>query len=250
MEYHLTGIVSVVVFLLCLVGIFSQLKLIWYRKSLGAEGKLVGERATDLLSLNQFASSFLAFYAFFVYGFMIERFNHYLVWPRLLATLLTLAILYEIMSDRRELSAVVVFVACLAATVLAVIALATRPKLPLGGRFFSQALVTFSALMVSQGYTHQIVLIRRTGKTGGVSLRMHQLTLLKDVSTLMLGVAMGFKTGWPLLLTNGACALTKLGIIWHFRWARLSAVAQQRRGSMEVPVYAGAAVSSAEMPGG
>ncbi len=229
MEYHLIGLVNVVIFLLCLAGIWTQLRLIERRKVLFAAGGLSGERPTDILSLNQFASSFLAFFSFFVYGFVIERFNHYLVWPRLLATLLTLAILYQIMIDRREARTVAVFAACSAATLAAVSFLAARVKVAPGGRAFTQGLVLVSAVIVAQGYAHQIAVIRRTGRSGGVSLRMHQLTFFKDISTMMLGVAMGLKTGWPLLLTNGLCALTKLGVMWQIRWARLSPLARQRR---------------------
>ncbi len=229
MEYHFIGLVNVVIFLLCLVGIWTQLRLIEWRKGLFAEGGLAGEKPTDILSLNQFGSSFLAFFSFFVYGFVIERFNHYLVWPRLLATLLTLAILYQIMIDRREARTVAVFSACSGATLAALFFLAAGAKVSRGGRAFTQGLVLVSAVIVAQGYAHQLAVIRRTGRSGGVSLRMHQLTLLKDVSTMMLGVAMGLKTGWPLLLTNGLCALTKLGVMWQIRWARLSPLALQRR---------------------
>jgi hypothetical protein len=233
--YHLTGIVSSLVFLLCLAGLFAQLRLIWTRKRLSLGGKLADGRATDVLSLNQFASSFLAFYSFFVYGFVIERFNHYLVWPRLLASLLTLAILFEIMTDRHDKSSVWVFVTCFAAALVAVAALVIHPAASVSGRYFSLALVVVSTLMVSQGYAHQIHVIRRTGRTGGVSLRMHQLTFLKDLSTLLLGAAMGLKTGWPLLLMNGTCALIKLSVLWQFRWARVSPVAHQRRLQVTAP---------------
>lgn len=234
MSYHLTGVVSVIVFGLCLLGIGSQLHLIRHRRRRSAGRPLGAEQATDNLSLNQFASSFLAFFSFFVYGFVIEPFNHYLVWPRLLATLLTLVVLYEIMIDRREARALSVFIACVAATAVALGFLIAGRKVwghPLLGhsRSLSQALVVVSALIVTQGYAHQVAVIRRTGRTGGVALRMHQLTLLKDVSTVLFGLAMGWKTGWPLLLMNGLCAVTKLGVMWQFHWVRVSPVAQQLR---------------------
>lgn len=232
MNYHLVGFINVIIFALCLSGLWSQLTLIRERRGLSKAGQLAGEGVTAGLSLNQFASSFLAFYSFFVYGFVIERFNHYLVWPRLLATMLTLAILYQIMIDRREARATVSFLVCAAATATAVILLLAGVHFSERGRSFSQILVLVSALIVTQGYAHQIWVIRRTGRSGGVSLRMHQMTFLKDVSTVMLGLVMGLKTGWPLLLTNGLCALTKLGVMWQFRWARLSPVARLRRESL------------------
>ncbi len=230
MEYHLFGLVNVVVFGLCLTGLGSQLRLIERRKALLADGRLEGEKVTTGLSLNQFASSFLAFYSFFVYGFVIERFNHYLVWPRLLAVLLTLAILYQIVIDRRERQAWAVFLACAGATLAAVALLVAGIHFSALGRSFFQGLVVVSALIVTQGYLHQIVIIRRTGRSGGISLRMHQLTFLKDVSTILLGLVMGWRTGWPLLLTNGLCAVTKLGVLSQIRWARRSPDARRLRG--------------------
>src|SRR2546430_14588178 len=100
MAYHITGLISAAIFLLTVGGLWSQLQFIFQRKRTAGRGG-VAQRPTAILSLNQFVSSFLAFFSFFLYGACLERFNHYLVWPRLLACLLTLAVLYEIMRDRR-----------------------------------------------------------------------------------------------------------------------------------------------------
>src|SRR5260370_25087595 len=99
------------------------------------------------------------------------------------------------MIDRRAARPVGVFAACSAATLAALSFLAAGVKVSQRGRAFTQGLVLVSAVIVAQGYAHQLAVIRRTGRSGGVSLRMHQLTLLKDVSTMMLGAAMGLKTG-------------------------------------------------------
>jgi hypothetical protein len=103
-------------------------------------------------------------------------------------------------------------------------------------RSLSQALIVVATVILAQGYTHQILLIRRSGRTGAVSIRMHQFFLLKDISTVVFAVAMGLRTGWPLLLLSIVSGLTKIGTLWHFRWARLSLLAEQRRRlSSEVP---------------
>ena len=221
MSYHLTGTISALIFLLTLGGLWAQLGWVWTRQRDFAGGRLAGERPTAVLSLNQFVSSFLAFFSFFLYGACLPRFNHYLVWPRLAAALLTLVVLYEMMVDRRDALVTMAFFAGLVMLLCAPILLWTEPELVAGARVFSQGLVVVVTVILAQGYSHQIVLIRRTGRTGAVSLRFHQFFFLKDISTIAFALTMGVAEGWPLLLMSSVSALTKLATLWHFRWARL-----------------------------
>ena len=101
MSYHLTGSISSAIFLLTIGGLWVQLRLVWQRRKLWQGGESL-EQPTAVLSVNQFVSSYLAFASFFLYGACLEPINHYLVWPRLAASLLTLAVLAEIVRDRRE----------------------------------------------------------------------------------------------------------------------------------------------------
>ena len=89
-------------------------------------------------------------------------------------------------------------------------------------RLVSQTLIVVVTVILAQGYAHQILLIRQLRQTGAVALRMHQLFFLKDVSTIVFAVAMGMRAGWPLILLSTVSAITKLAVMWHFRWARLS----------------------------
>lgn len=220
MAYHITGLISAAIFLLTVGGLWTQLRFITERKERFASGNLP-ERPTAILSLNQFVSSFLAFFVFFVYGCCLQRFNHYLVWPRLLAALLTLTVLYELMRDRRDTSSAISFSVCLGLIVVAPAVLLLNSGAAASGRVLSEVLIVVVTLVLAQGYLHQVVLIRRTGLTGAVSLRMHQFFLLKDISTLAFALTMGIAAGWPLLLLSAVSAITKLVTIWHFRWARL-----------------------------
>ena len=102
MTYHITGLISALIFLLTAGGLWSQLQFVWGRQREFTAGAHGAERPTAVLSLNQFVSSFLAFYSFFIYGAGLARFNHYLVWPRLAASLFTLVLLWEILRDRRD----------------------------------------------------------------------------------------------------------------------------------------------------
>ena len=229
MTYHVTGLISAVIFLLTVSGLWAQLRFVWRRKGQHRRNRLSAERPTAVLSLNQFLSSFLAFFSFFVYGACLQPFNHYLVWSRLAATLLTLALLYEIMVDRRDWLSMLVFAGCAILMVVTPTVLLLKPEVAAWGRRISQGLILAVTIVLAQGYSHQIVLIRQSGQTGAVSLRLHQFFLLKDASTIAFALAMGLRSGWPLLLLSSVSGLTKLATIWHFRWARCSPVAEERR---------------------
>jgi len=228
MGYHVTGFINSVIFLLTIGGLWAQLLIVWQRKRDQREGRR-GEGPTAVLSLNQFVCSYLAFFSFFLYGACLERFNHYLVWTRLTASLLTLLVLWEIMRARRERSAVLSFALCAVVLLVMPSLLLWQAKAVVWCRGISQAMIMVATVLLAQGYTHQIVLIRQSGRTGAVSIRMHQFFLLKDISTIIFALAMGLHTGWPLMLLSSVSGLTKLGTLWQFRWARMSPLAEQRR---------------------
>ena len=230
MAYHITGLISAAIFLLTVGGLWSQLQFIFVRKRSSISGELA-QRPTAILSLNQFVSSFLAFFSFFLYGACLQRFNHYLVWPRLLACLLTLAVLYEIMRDRRDGLSIISFSACLGLLVAAPAVLLFNPRAAGSGKFLSQVLIVIVTVILAQGYLHQVVVIRRTGQTGAVALRMHQFFFFKDLSTIGFALTMGIAAGWPVLLMSSVSGITKLITMWHFRWVRVSPVAQERRNA-------------------
>ncbi len=225
MRYHLIGIVSSAIFLLCLAGVGTQLtEIVRRRRAGGARGS-----ATRVISLNQLASSLMAFLAVLIYGFCLERFDHYLVWTRLAAVVVVLAILVEIARDRGDAESRAVAIGCGAALAAALAAMATALPVDAGARATAQWLVVGSSALVVQGFARQIVAIRRSGDTGAIALRMHQFTFAKDVMTMLFGAALGIEAGWPLVLTNGVCAAAKLGVMWHFRWVRTSPLAIARR---------------------
>jgi len=228
MAYHITGLISAAIFLLTIGGLWTQCQLIFKRNKAFATGNLA-QRPTAVLSLNQFVSSFLAFFSFFLYGACLQRFNHYLVWPRLIATLLTLVVLYEIMRDRREPRAIISFLGCAVFLLAAPALLMFHPDSAASAKLISQVLIVVATVILAQGYLHQVFVIRQSGLTGAVSLRMHQCFLLKDLSTIAFAWTMGMAAGWPILLLSAVSAITKMITIWHFRWTRLSPLARERR---------------------
>lgn len=246
LSYHITGAISVLFFSLCLIGIWAQISTIrrrkremldWQSSAVAAEIAVdpipdidLPVRPTSVLSLNQFFASFLAFYSFLVYGICIEPFNHYLVWTRLIATSLVMLILYEIWHDRRRLVAAVALATSLLLMLVAVGMLVIGGnRVADEGRWIATILAVFAAGVQAQGLTHQVVRIRRSGRTGAVSLKMHQLTTLKDLSTIGFAATMPIGAGWPLMLVSGTGATVKTVVMWHFGWVRRSPIAAMRR---------------------
>ncbi len=219
MAYHLGGAVNGALFVLALIGLALQIAKVRRRRAAQREGPEI--EATALLSLNYFSVSYLAYFSFFVYGFSISPFNHYLVWPRLLGCVLVLVVLLEIARDRRNrLSAS-------AAGVAAVLLIAGLALLASGGsvgapaRVGPQLLALVATALISQSLIHQIVVVRRAGHAGAVAWPLHFLTLMKDLSTVLFGFAMGLVTGWPLILMGGAGSALKLVLLWHLYRTRL-----------------------------
>lgn len=228
MFYTVAGIINTAFILLSLVGVWAQLRKVWRRRSAGA----ANGGATDILSLNQFTVSFLAYLSFFVYGYTIQPFNHFIVWPRLLASVLVLLILREIWTDRRSRAATTGLVLACLALLWALAGLVWGQRHVDEGRVLASAMIVAITALLAQGYAHQILLIWRSGRTGAVSLRMSQLILLMDVSTVVFAFAMGLHLGWPLLLLAVVSGSTKLAILWLFRWEQRSTLAAHKRHSL------------------
>lgn len=225
MLYNVTGAINTLFIMISLLGVWSQVQKIWLRK----RDEATQSEPTSILSLNQFSVTFLAYFSFFVYGYSIEPFNHYIVWPRLIASLLVMVILYEIWRDRRSQRSAGMFSASLLILLVGVFGLIWGERYTDEGKLISASLIVTITLLIAQGYAHQIMLIWRSGQTGAVSLRMSQFILMMDISTIAFAFAMGLSNGWPLLLLATVSGITKLIIMWLFRWEKISTLAEARR---------------------
>lgn len=222
-NYHLLGSINSLCILLSLYGIWAQLRMIQARK------QVLASQTCVQLSLNQFTMSFLAYTAFFVYGYSITPFNHYLVWPRLIAAILVGIILYEIWRDRRTKASKHCFSLALVMFVLSCLGLIYGGNYQDEAKFISSSLFILVTVLLAQGYTHQILLILRSGQTGAVALKMSQFILMMDISTIAFAISIGLHQSWPLLLLAITSATTKLILMYLFRWVRVSEQAAQRR---------------------
>ncbi|MCV2886254.1 hypothetical protein OE749_16290 [Aestuariibacter sp. AA17] len=226
--YTIFGTVNTLLIIGSLIGVFSQLRTIWQRKT----HPTGNSSPTALLSLNQFSVSYLAYLSFFIYGYSIEPFNHYIVWPRLIASILVLLILLEIFKDRKtRASRASVGFACIALA-LGVAGLFIGETFADEGRTVSTIIILVVSILIAQGYFHQIRLIVRSGSTGAVDLTMSQFILMMDISTIAFAFSMGLENGWPLLVLATTSGVTKI-IIWYlFHWVKCSHTAEIRRNSM------------------
>ncbi len=227
--YNIAGTVNTAFILLSLLGVGAQLRLVRNRRQRAD----ATDSATSVLSLNQFTVSFLAYLSFFVYGYSITPFNHFIVWPRMLASVLVMVILVEIWRDRGSRSATTSLLAAVLLLICALVGLAWGDRHVDEGRVVASAMIVVIAVLLAQGYAHQILLILRNGHTGAVSLRMTQLILLMDLSTIVFAFAMGIRMGWPLLLLAVVSGSTKLVILYLFRWQQGTSAADRRRQQVQ-----------------
>ncbi|WP_281556800.1 hypothetical protein [Thalassomonas sp. RHCl1] len=230
MSYTFWGFVNSLFILLSLYGVYLQLKKIRQRKALPhAPGSV-----TRVLSIRQFVVSFLAYLSFYIYGYSIEPFNHFIVWPRLIAASLLLAVLYHIWHDRRNRPARAGLITAMIFYLLAMAGFAASLLFD-SWHFYdhskniSSILILLITLFLAYGYYAQIRLIVLNGATGAVELKMSQMILLMDISTIAFALSMGLANGWPLLLLASVSGITKIIILYLFRWVRVSESARLRR---------------------
>jgi len=227
--YDFFGAVNTVFIFVSLLGVLSQVKTIWQRKKQKINGG-----ATELLSINQFTVSYLAYFSFFIYGYSIEPFNHYIVWPRLIATLLVGIILYEIWVDRKTKVSFSILITAIFSLLVGILGLFYGDTFTDEGRYVSTIIILVISVLIAQGYYHQIRLIFKSGSTGAVDLKMSQFILMMDISTIAFALSMGVANGWPLMVLAITSGITKLIIMYLFKWVKVSPIAIQRRSSRAI----------------
>lgn len=225
MSVDFFGTINTCFILFSLLGVFSQLRTIWRRKHANEQ------HPTHILSLKMFSISFLAYYSFFVYGMSIQPFNHYIVWPRLCASILVAFILYELWKDRKTISTLVCVVTALfllaVGSVFGIFGHAYEDQ----GKQVMAAMIVCITFLIAHGYFNQISIVINAGDTGALDKKMSLFILLMDFSTIAFAISMGLSQGWPLLLLATVSAITKIVLLYLFRWARLSNVAKRRRAT-------------------
>lgn len=228
--YDFLGFLSSFFVILSLWGVALQFSLIRKRRGFFMKGKLEpDETPTSVLSLNRFFAGFFVFFSMFTYAVTLPEVNFYIALPRVGALILIILIFFEMYRDRRDFCSSLIFwgsiILCFFVITLSF--LPHRSFLSLYG--VSQAMVTLSSFLLLQGGVFQIIKIRRSGRTGALSLSMHQLFALKDLLSIAFGVVLGVEYGWPVVLTHGISLIVQCMTIYHFHWVKVSSVAFNRR---------------------
>lgn len=226
MLYHLTGFASAFFVVLSLVGTWTQLQLVLSRRKLYESGEGDGEKPTEILSIYRFLGSYVAFYTMFFYGLTLERFNHYIVWPRVVAMFLLMMILHQIYKDFRDTKTRYIFIGSITFFIAAVILAFSEYRVAVQNTGSVYAVILFGLIVYLYGSAHQNMKVRKNRKTGALSLRMHQLYAIKDFTSIAFGIAMGVLKGWPIWLFHGVCLVVQLITMWHFRWVKKEAYIQ------------------------
>lgn len=221
--YNIAGSLNSLFVFISLYGVWLQLNSIWGRS------REQHPSTTELLSLNQFTVSYFAYFSFFVYGYSVQPFNHYMVWPRLIACLLVILIFWEMLKDRRQKRVTTVFVVSLVVLLAGIAGLIWGQRIKDQGQMISTLIILAVSISLAQGYWHQILLILRRGDTGAINIKMSQYILLMDLSTFFLAYTMGFDKSWPMVVLASVSGVTKVIIMYLFRWVRLSPTAMHRR---------------------
>ncbi len=147
----------------------------------------------------------------------------------LIASCLVLLILFEIWRDRRTSNSLLSLSVTGTSLAVAILGLFIGETIADQGKYISTAIVFAVTILIGQGYYHQIKLILRSGQTGAVDLKMSQFILMMDISTIAFAITMGLKEGWPLLTLAITSAITKVIIMYLFRWVKTSDKAKLRR---------------------
>lgn len=207
-SYHSLGLISASLFTLTWYGLWKQLNLLNQLKASEPTG------FTRSLSLNQFASSYFAFYANYFFGIALPEFNHYLVWTRLGALVLLLGIMFRIAQDRHKVFAWQVFFVSLF-MLLATSLLATHRPLPEWIALSSDIVMLVVTAILAQGTWAQIRKLERySDQSQALSKPMLQSILLKDATTLAFAFTIPLHESWPLILLNGTSITLRGYLYW------------------------------------
>lgn len=209
MLYHILGFASAALFLLTWLGLWSQIKAMTrFQVPVSSES----DDANHSLSLNQFGSSYFAFFSIFLFGISVEPFNHYLVWTRFGALILTLIIIWKIWQHRRTSISGYIAAIALLALIGGTLSIAFRP-FPTLAQLGANTLMLVVTVILFQGSLHQWFVLQRRQKVGSLSFALFRNILIKDVSTLLFGLTMPLSQSWSLLILNGTSVIMRGSIL-------------------------------------
>ena len=97
------------------------------------------------------------------------------------------------------------------------------------GKVVMTTMIVVITALLAQGYIRQISMVLSLGRTGALDKNMSLFILLMDLSTIAFALTMNIDASWPLLLLATVSGITKIILLYLFRWVRISETAFQRR---------------------
>ena len=135
MLYIITGTISSFFFVGCLFGLYEQIKKIRMRRKLYINNQKNIGYATQSMSVNGFFSSFIAFYAFFIYSMTLDSINFFIFFIRFFACLATSYILFEIYRDNNMFRKKIPFFISISVMILSIFILYFRKETMAIGKY-------------------------------------------------------------------------------------------------------------------
>ena len=201
--YHITGLLQASLFTLSISAVWVQLQFVRRRRARISEAG-TREAATDNLSLVSIFGSFGAFFSFVLLSTAIEPFAHYIFWSRIPACVLAILLLWEFRRDHPTSVRALVGPLAAALFVSAIVMTGFFPGLGRAQIRELQILVLIAGGVLASGQVHQLWLLITRRRVGALSLRARTLNLLKDLSTVAFGVALGVHQSWSLVVVAAA----------------------------------------------
>ena len=196
--------------------LYDQLNKIYRRKK---DSSIKG-KATDVISLNRTLASYCAFFANFLLGISYYNFDYYLVATRTIAIFILLFTFYEIFIDRKNRSSQLVLLLAVVMFITAVLICLVNREFLTSNLSFAKSYSIFATALLWQGYIHQIYLLRKSQKIGGLSVLSFQLYLIKEISMIAFALTLEFSNAWPLILMHGSVLVFVLILLWNVRQIR------------------------------
>ncbi len=212
-SYHLWGVISSLLFMVTAYGLFHQLTIIYSRKRLASNNQLENETPCSVISTNRTFGSYFAFFGNFYLGICLPHFDWYLFITRFVALIILLLTLWEIFHERRDKWAGLLFYGSI------FLMLFGMSSVFFPASYLSQLLpvakilIVFAVIFLLQGYIHQMRLLRKFKKIGGISKKMYQTFLLKEISTLIFAFTMDLSNSWPLILQHALLLIAEIVIL-------------------------------------
>jgi hypothetical protein len=203
--YHVTGLLQASLFLLSISAVYVQLRHVQRRRRLITEARGT-EAATDNLSVFAMSGAFVAFFSFMLLSTATEPFAHYIFWSRIPACILSIILLWEFRRDNpSSVTALLGPIACgLFASALIVTSIAPGRSREYLATL--QGFVVVAGTILVAGQLHQLRLLLTRRRIGALSLRARSLNLMKDLSTISFGAALGVHQSWSFILVAVASA--------------------------------------------